>query len=111
MTDLELFIGGHSYRIACADGQDEALRELAAVVNFTIEEQRSQSGVLSETRQLLFAALTLADAVRDTRNEIEMWNTLRPQLEGMEQTARAIDNLAERMEILAGDLEKSIKTS
>ncbi len=111
MAELELFIGGHSYRVACAEGQQTALRELAEFVNLTIDAQRAQTGALGETRQLLFAALTLADAVRDTRKELDGWNALLPQLEGVEQTARAIDNLAGRMEILADDLEKPGETS
>lgn len=111
MAELELFIGGHGYRVACAEGQESALRELAELVNVTIDAQRAQSGVLGETRQLLFAALTLADAVRDTRKELDFWDDLRPQLEGLDQATRAIDNLASRMEILADDLEKSSKPS
>lgn len=111
MAELELFIGGHNYRVACAEGQEMALRELAELLNATIDTQRAQSGVLGETRQLLFAALTLADAVRDTREELNAWHALLPQLEGFEQTARAIDNLAGRMEILADDLEKPGKLS
>ena len=105
MAEVELYIGGHSYRVACAEGQESDLRDLAELLNFTIEQQRAQSGVLGETRQLLFAALTLADAVRETRVELEAWDAIRPQLDGLDQVARAIDNLAGRMENLAGDLE------
>ena len=111
MAERDLFIGGHSYRVACAEGQETALQELAEFVNLTIDAQRAQTGALSETRQLLFAALTLADTVRDTRKELDAWNALLPQLESVEQTARAIDNLAGRMENLADDLEKPRETS
>ena len=110
MAELDLSIGGHSYRVACAEGQESALYDLAELLNVTIDAQRAQSGVLGETRQLLFAALTLADAVRDTRKELEAWEALRPELAGVAQTARAIDNLAQRMENLATDLEKPGQT-
>ena len=105
MAELDLNIGGHHYRVACAEGQESALYDLAELVNITIDAQRAQSGALGETRQLLFAALTLADAVRDTRAELERWQALAPQLADVDHTARAIDNLAGRMDNLAADLE------
>lgn len=110
MAEIDLNIGGHYYRVACAEGQESALYDLAEFVNITIDAQRAQSGVLSETRQLLFAALTLADAVRDTKAELESWEALRPELDGISRTARAVENLAERMENLATSLENASQT-
>ena len=109
MAEVELHIGGHNYRVACAAGQEADLYELSDLLNFTISEQRTQSGVLSETRQLLFAALTLADALREARTKLEAWEELTPHLDGLKQSARAVNNLAERMENLAVDLENSAK--
>lgn len=110
MAELDLTIGGHHYRVACAEGQEAALYDLAGMLNDTIDAQRAQSGVLGETRQLLFAALTLADALRDTKTELATWHTLSPQLADIGNTARAIDNLAGRVENLATSLENAGQT-
>lgn len=61
MAEVALAIGGRSYNIACRDGGEEHLLGLAARVDAKVEEARAAVGTPSEVRQLLFAALLLAD--------------------------------------------------
>ncbi len=60
MAEVTLHIGGHGYRIACADGEETALQALGSVVEREVQAARALGG-LNESRQLLFAALFLAD--------------------------------------------------
>lgn len=61
MADVELRIGGHSYQLSCADGEEAALMRLGMIVDEQVSAARQSIGSLTETRQLLFAALFLAD--------------------------------------------------
>lgn len=55
-----MHIGGHDYRLACADGEEAALQALGGMVEREVQAARALGG-LNESRQLLFAALFLAD--------------------------------------------------
>lgn len=69
MADVTLFVGGHSYTVSCRDGEEERLRALARLVDAKVIDAKSSVGDrLGETRELLFAALLLADEVDEARN-------------------------------------------
>ena len=61
MADVNLRIGGHNYSLSCADGEEGAVQRLAAIVDQSVASARDMTGGLTETRQLLFAAILLAD--------------------------------------------------
>ena len=109
MTEIELTVGGHQYRIACDEGQELVLRTLAEQVDTRIAAMRTSSGAMSEVRQLLFAALTLADELTEVRAQLEAWETLAPAISGIESVNQAIANLAGRLEKFADDLENPAK--
>lgn len=66
MAEVTLLIGGRPYQIACADGEEDALRHLGTIVDEQINSARLMTGGLTETRQLLFAAILLADKLNST---------------------------------------------
>ena len=61
MAEVTLTIGGHHYALTCADGEESELLRLGGLVEEQVAAARSAVGGLTETRQLLFAALFLAD--------------------------------------------------
>jgi cell division protein ZapA len=61
VADVELFIGGHAYTLSCADGEEDDLRKLGLIVDGEIARARAMVGGMTEVRQLLFAAIFLAD--------------------------------------------------
>ena len=61
MADVELTIGNQSYILACADGEEERLRHLGAMVAEQVQAARAIGPGMSEARLLLFAAIFLAD--------------------------------------------------
>lgn len=96
MGDVSLSIGGQYYSVSCRDGEEEHLREIAQVVNAKTREARMAVGDgLGEVRQLLFAALLLADEVNEFRKD-------RVDDAG----ADALERVAERMERIAGGLAR-----
>ena len=100
MAEVELTIAGRPYRVACRNGEEETLQAAGALVDAKSREALAGLGTLSESRQLLFAALLLADQIIDGR-EFEVPKG--PDDELAQRTQR----LAERLESLADRLEQS----
>src|SRR5215210_5335827 len=100
MAEVELTIAGRPYKVACRAGEEDTLRQAGALVDSKSREALAGLGTLSESRQLLFAALLLADQIIDGR-EFEVPKG--PDDELVERTGR----LAEQLESLAETLEKS----
>lgn len=92
MADVKLTIAGRPYDVHCADGEEAQLIQLAAVVD---EKARTMPG-LTEVRQLLFAALMLADEVQEARGKID-------KVEPQSDSLRAAVALAESREAQARD--------
>jgi cell division protein ZapA len=65
VADVRLTICGRNYDVHCADGQEAQLEKLAALVD---AKARSVGGG-TETRQLLYAALMLADDISEAQSK------------------------------------------
>ena len=104
MAEVELTIAGRAYRVACRAGEEDNLRAAAALVDAKSKEAIAGLGTLSESRQLLFASLLLADQIVDGR-EIELPSGPDPEL-----TERA-NKIAERLESLAEALEAADRSA
>ena len=98
MAEVDLVIAGRSYRVACRAGEEANLQAAAALVDAKSKEAIAGLGTLSETRQLLFAALLLADQIVDGR-EVDLPSGPDPAL------VERGDKLAERLESIADALE------
>ena len=92
MADVKLTIGGRPYDVHCADGQEAQLTQLASVID---EKVRTMPGG-TEVRQLLFAALMLADEMQEARGRVE-------KTEPQSDSLRAAVALAESREAAARD--------
>jgi cell division protein ZapA len=103
MADVELEIGGRLYTIACRDGGEDHLRTIAQHVDKKAAEARSAVGDATESRQLLFAALLLADEIAEMTGggSSPPASTPDPQLAG------ALSALATRIEAVADTLERA----
>ena len=100
MAEVELSIAGRPYKVACRAGEEDTLRAAGALVDVKSREALAGLGTLSESRQLLFAALLLADQLVDGR-EVEIPTGPDPEL--VERTQQ----LAQRLESLADALERT----
>jgi len=99
MAEVELTIAGRPYKVACRNGEEETLRAAGALVDAKSREALAGLGTLSESRQLLFAALLLADQIIDGRDfEVPKG----PDEDLIERTVK----LAEKLESLADRLEQ-----
>lgn len=65
MSNVTLQIGGRAYTVACAEGEESHVTGLGELID---EKIRAMGGGHNEPRQLLFAALLLADELHEARH-------------------------------------------
>ena len=118
MSQVNLRIGGRSYHVACADGEEAHLTRLASTVDEKVR-QMQDSRTLQEAQSLLFAALLLADELHDARTESDEDPVdLRQRMKSLENEAAAarrkaselaleLDALRAERDAIANDLSRS----
>ena len=99
MAEIDVFIAGRAYKVACRDGEEDALRKAAALVDTKSREALAGLGTLSEARQLLFASLLLADEMVDGGKATITAPPADPAL------AERAERIADRLESIAAALE------
>jgi len=67
MPEVSVQIANRNYELACGDGEEERVQELAAYVDEKVVELRRQLPGTPEVKLLVFAALILADESREAR--------------------------------------------
>lgn len=104
MSNVTLTIGGRSYPITCADGEEEHVMSLGRQIDERLQHMGAGNGQ-SEARTLLFAALLLADENHELRNRGAGGET---DGDLAQQIAPMLDQLAARLESCATVLEQSV---
>lgn len=61
MPQIEIFIGGRTFELACQEGEEPFLHSAAAMLDAEAATLAEQIGRLPESRMLLMAGLLLAD--------------------------------------------------
>jgi len=103
MSNISLQIGGRSYSVACAAGEEEHIARLGGLVDQKV--QTLGSG-LNEVRQLLFAALILADELHEARQGMAPAPTPAPAPAPAPPPAPAAPDHSAALEAIAERLEK-----
>ena len=107
MSNVTLEIGGRRYTVSCAAGEEEHVTGLGRAVDAKIQSM-GQVGT-NETRQLLFAALLLADEVHEakspTRSGVAAPVDQAPPPAQTEAYADQLEAIAARLESCALALE------
>lgn len=116
MGEVAVTIGGRRYPVSCDDGQEEHVAKLAAYVDRRAQELVDTVGRVGEVRLLLMASLVVADELADAYDELDR---LQSRARIAERRARVdaeaaleakfaplVDALAERIENIAGRVEK-----
>ena len=110
MPHVAVTIAGHTYRMACGEGEERRLEELAALYDGRIGEMRSAFGEIGDLRLHVMAALAIADDLQEARRRIGALEAETPPAAGglppdaEERVAQAVARAAERLESLARDL-------
>jgi cell division protein ZapA len=103
MANVTLHIGGRTYSVTCADGEEDHLVSLGLAIDAKVHS--SGMAGQGEVRQLLFAALLLADEVQEVRAGVPA-SAAEASDPVTQRLAPALEALAERLEKCATDLER-----
>lgn len=120
MAEVSLNIGGRHYDVHCGDGEERHLLRLAGMIDAKMTSARTATPGLTEVRQLLFAAILLADEIHDLRAQgnngqgaLDFQPGAQPGLQDRddEATTARIAALAARVEALADALAQETPAS
>lgn len=87
MPELDVMIGGRSFRVACQPGEEHFLRGAAALLDAEAQPLMAQMGRLPEARMLLMAGLMLADKTAGVEDEIRQLRSRIAELEARPEPA------------------------
>jgi cell division protein ZapA len=113
MPLVNVTVNDRAYTIACDEGEEDHLRELAAHVDSKVRELTDSVGQAGEQRLLLMAALVIADShfeslalsekrARELAELTESKENLKRRLAELEERAvAALDSAAKRLDDVA----------
>ena len=106
MAQVDVSVNGQSYRIACEDGQEDRLVDLATMVDEKVLDLVNQIGQVGSNRLLVMAALIIADELVDLKNEA---GSLQEQKDNTNQqdTVLALQEITKRIENIADQVEQA----
>lgn len=115
MAQVTVTIAGQAYRIACAEGEEAHLEQLAASYDARIEEMRRAFGEIGDMRLHVMAAITQGDELHETKRRIAALESELAQLKsfpmgGDERTALIEARLAEGVHRAAERIEQLAKS-
>jgi cell division protein ZapA len=101
MSNVTLSIGGRSYTVACAEGEESHVLGLGSLIDSKLATMGDMSGQ-AETRMLLFAALLLADELHEAgggQASVAPPAQIAPAMAlRLNELATSLENLATRLE-------------
>lgn len=111
MAQIELRLNNRTYNMACDDGQENRVRDLAAYVNERLTMISKNGGGQSEIQNFMLTTLVLADEIFDMRaNGSAPSQHAAAQTDQSEELAKAravIDQMIDKVEALSAQLEKT----
>jgi cell division protein ZapA len=105
MAQVTVTINGHPYSVACDEGEEQRIRDLASMVEEKVAGFVQQAPRAGEARLLVLAAIMLADELAEAHDALHRLdaraagNADDPALaDGIDRLARRIEAVAERLE-------------
>jgi len=105
MAQVSVTIDGRKYRLACNEGEEARLEQLADIIDAKIGELRQTVGEIGDQRLVVMAALTLADNLSEARDTAAAERDRAAAASARaESIAMSLDALGARLENLAARL-------
>lgn len=104
MAEVILTIGDRQHRIGCADGSEEQVRRMGAMIDRRWDAANRASGGNNAERSMLFIALMLADALDEAQSATPGARAPAPPAPAEHDAWLA--RIADRLEALADALEQ-----
>ncbi|MEY3731678.1 MAG: hypothetical protein RLZZ57_2434 [Pseudomonadota bacterium] len=111
MAQVTVRVGGYAHPVACQDGQEKHLTNMAAEVDKRVSALKAMGIQFGETRMLLLAALQLADEAMDLKAEndaLKAGGAVASDVPAPDPAmADGLVRLAEKLEAIAARLEEA----
>ncbi len=116
MSQVTVTIDGKAYRMACEEGQEEHLTDLAGRFDQYVGHLKSQFGEIGDLRLTVMAGIMVMDELADVKRKLDAReaeiSSLRSALDGEtehqqsneQKLASTLSDLAGRLESLTGKL-------
>jgi cell division protein ZapA len=96
MSHINVTINGRQYRMACEEGQEARLQQLAESFEARIGSLRGKFGEIGDARLTVMAALTLSDELLDASHRIR---SLEEELEALRDGRVAASDRAKATQV------------
>lgn len=117
MAEISININGRNFGIACDDGQERRVHDLARYVDYRLREIARAGAATNESHLLVLTAIILADEIADLKAHGGAVSAAKTTSAGADMGVRitdeeeeaivsAIDLLAARIDQIAGNLQK-----
>ena len=94
MPQVSINIANRTYELACGEGEEQRVQELASYVDEKVAMLRRQLPGVAEVKLLVFASLMLADESREARGVAKQAETARASAtDSAETLATALEEL------------------
>ena len=113
MPEVDVHINGRSYQIACDEGQEEHLSQLAEYVDKRVQELVGAVGQVGDARLLVMTSLLVADELSEAYSTLEKIEDAGNGAGGVaadkrkKALASTLEAMASRIEALASELEQT----
>jgi len=119
MPEVNVEIAGKKYRMACEEGEEPHLLELAADLNRRIEGFKGSFGEIGDARLTVMAAIAVADELSDAEHRIEALSVKIAEMTAASRThadekdalkrdfAERLSETARRVESIAGIIDET----
>jgi cell division protein ZapA len=123
MSQVSVTINGRQFRMACEDGQEGHLMNLARELDNRIDKLRTKFGEIGDTRLTVMAAITVADELSEAGQRIKRLEEELAALQNAQVAlsdrnkaaqaaiATALSKAAERVENITKTLNATIANS
>lgn len=110
MAQVSVTINGRAYQIACDDGQEEHLRQLAGYIDRRVAELVAAMGQIGDMRLLVMVSLLIADELSEVTRQLDDTrktsnDALSTATKADAKAASALEDIAARIEDIAARLE------
>ena len=102
MAQVDIRVNDRVYRVACDDGQERRLHQLADHIDRLIADLSAELGQIGEARLILLAALTACDELFELRQRLAAHNQAGAALDAdtLGGASRVVDAAAQRIEAM-----------
>ena len=105
MAQVTVVINNQKYDVACDDGQEKHLTNLAQYVDGKVDDLVASVGQVGDARLLVMTCLLIADELSDVYSELNKLNESKVDKSNKTLSATDLESITSRIQTIADKLE------